>query len=461
MPAYRKLPLATDRMPPGLRHIVANEAAERFSFYGMRGILVVFMTGYLVGPAGLAATMGEDEAKAWYHLFVAAVYFTPLLGALVSDGLWGKFRTIVALSLVYCLGHAALAADHTRLGLTLGLALIALGSGGIKPCVSAHLGDQFGARNRGLLPLAYGWFYFAVNAGAFVSVLLTPWLLDTRGPSVAFAVPGVLMVVATVVFWSGRRRFAHLPPGGRGFVREALGREGLGALGRLVPVYALVAVFWSLFDQTGGAWVLQAEHMDRTLFGVEILPAQVQAANPALVMVLIPVFGRWVYPALDRVFPLSPMRKIAIGMFGAALAFAVPTGVQFAIDAGAAPSVAWQLLAYVVLTASEVMVSITCLEFSYTQAPPTMKSFVMAFFMLSIAAGNLFTSAVNFVISPIRGNGAAVHLEGANYYVFFTTLMLVTAVAFTFLVRRYRERTYLHPQVAADTVPDLPGAPGL
>ncbi len=454
MAAYRPLPLATDRTPPGLGHIVANEAAERFSFYGMRGILVVFMTTYLVGPSGLADTMGEEEAKGWYHLFVAAVYFTPILGALVSDGFLGKFRTIVALSLVYCGGHAALAVDHTRLGLFLGLALIAVGSGGIKPCVSAHLGDQFGERNRRLIPAAFGWFYFSVNLGAFVSILLTPWLLAHRGPSVAFAVPGVFMGLATLVFWSGRHRFAHVAPGGRAFVREALGREGLQAMGRLVPLYALVAVFWSLFDQTGAAWVLQAEHMDRHLLGMEVLPAQVQAANPLLVMVLIPVFSRWVYPAVDRLWALTPLRKIAVGMFGAAAAFAVPLGVQLAIDAGAVPSIGWQLLAYVLLTASEVMVSITCLEFAYTQAPPTMKSFVMAFFMLSIAAGNLFTGLVNFLI---EGEDAAVHLAGADYYVFFTTLMLVTAAAFTVVMRRYRGRTYLHPQVAADA----PVGPGL
>ena len=99
MTPYRTAPLATPDMPPGMGHIVANEAAERFSFYGMRGILVVFMTTYLMGPSGLADTMGEEEAKGWYHLFVAAVYFTPILGALVSDGFLGKFRTIVALSL--------------------------------------------------------------------------------------------------------------------------------------------------------------------------------------------------------------------------------------------------------------------------------------------------------------------------------------------------------------------------
>lgn len=448
MAAYRTAPLATDGTPPGFLHIIANEAAERFSFYGMRGILVVFMTGYLVSARGLAAPMGEEEAKGWYHLFVASVYATPVLGALLSDGVLGKYRTIIALSLVYCLGHLALSVDHTRLGLALGLALIALGSGGIKPCVSAHLGDQYGERNKRLLPAAFGWFYGAVNLGAFVSILVTPWLLARFGASPAFALPGVLMVVATLVFWAGRRRFAHVPPGGGAFVREALGREGRSALGRLVPVYALVAVFWSLFDQTGGAWVLQAEHMDRRLLGLEVLPAQIQAVNPLLVMALIPLFGRWVYPAMERAFGLTPLRKVGIGMFVAAAAFAVPTGVQMAIDHGATPSIGWQLLAYLLLTSAEVMVSITCLEFSYTQAPVRMKSFVMAFFMLSIAAGNLFTGLVNFAIRPRAGETGASHLAGADYYVFFTALMLVTAALFTWVARRYRGRVHLHPQVA-------------
>jgi POT family proton-dependent oligopeptide transporter len=444
VPPYRTAPLATPGMPPGMPYIVGNEAAERFSFYGMRAILVVFMTQYLLDASGGTAVMGEAQAKGWYHLFVSAVYATPVLGALVSDGLLGKYRTIIALSLVYCLGHFALALDATRLGLALGLGLIALGSGGIKPCVSAHLGDQFGATNRGLLPAAFGWFYFAVNLGAFTSILITPWLLEHHGPRLAFAVPGVLMAVATAVFWAGRRRFAHVPPGGAAFVREALGKEGLGALGRLVAVYACVAVFWALFDQTGSSWVLQAEHLDPHLFGMPVLPAQMQAANPLLVMLLIPLFSYRVYPALGRWFEVTPLRRMGIGMFVAAAAFAVPTAVQAAIDGGAAPSIAWQLPAYVLLTCAEVMVSITGLDFAYTQAPPTMKSFVMAFFMLSIAVGNGFTGAVNFLIARPDGG---VRLEGADYFLFFTLLMLATAVLFTFVARRYRGRTYLHEEM--------------
>ena len=443
MAKYDTAPLARAGMPAGIPFIIANEAAERFSYYGMRAILVVFMTQHLVSGSGVPDVMSEEEAKGWFHLFASAVYVTPLLGALLADGLLGKYRTIILLSLVYCAGHFALAFDDTRAGLAIGLGLIALGAGGIKPCVSSHLGDQFGQTNAGLLSRAFAWFYFAINLGAFVSSLATPWLLEHYGSSVAFGVPGVLMLLATVVFWSGRYRFVHIPAHGRRFLADSLGRVGLGALGRLGIIYLFVAVFWSLFDQTASSWVLQAQHMDRQVFGIDLLPAQIQAANPLLVMLLIPVFSYWVYPAIDRLFTLTPLRKIAIGLFVAAAAFAIPTGLQMAIDNGAEPFIGWQLLAYVVLTSAEVMVSITCLEFSYSQAPRSMKSFVMAFFMLSISLGNLFTSAVNFLIDVPGGES---RLAGADYFLFFTLLMLATAMLFVVVSRYYRGQVYLHAE---------------
>ena len=440
---YRTAPVATSRLPAGIPFIIANEAAERFSFYGMRAVLVVFMTQYLLGADGMPDGMGEAEAKGWFHLFVSAVYFTPLLGALLSDGILGKYRSIILLSLVYCLGHLALAIDHTRMGLAIGLGLIAVGAGGIKPCVSAHVGDQFGRSNGFLLSRVFSWFYFSINLGAFVSMLATPWLMKSYGASLAFAVPGVLMLLATLVFWSGRYRFVHIPPAGLSFVRETFSANGLSTLGRLSLIYVFVAVFWALFDQTGSAWVLQAQHMDRYLFGMEVLPAQIQAANPLFVMLLIPLFSYVVYPAIDRVWQLTELRKMAIGMFITVLAFAIPTWIQLQIDQGGTPSIAWQLLAYVVLTSAEVMVAVTCLQFSYTQAPTSMKSFVMAFFMMSIAAGNLFTSAVNFFIRQEDGSSK---LAGAEYYEFFTLLMLVTAALFMLVARFYKGATYLHEE---------------
>ncbi|MCX8049364.1 MAG: MFS transporter, partial [Methylohalobius sp.] len=257
MARYRSAPLAIATMPPGIPFLIANEAAERFSYYGMRAILVVFMTQYLADAAGHPDPMSEEEAKGWFHLFVAATYFTPILGAMLADGWLGKYRTIVLLSLAYCLGHLALALDATRTGLLLGQSLIALGAGGIKPCVSAHLGDQFGATNRHLLSRAFAWFYFAINLGAFFAMLVTPYLLKYHGPALAFAVPGLLMALATLIFWCGRFRYAHIPPRGLSFIRQTLGCQGRQILARLIPIYLFVAMFWALFDQTGSSWVLQ------------------------------------------------------------------------------------------------------------------------------------------------------------------------------------------------------------
>src|SRR5512141_1407867 len=100
-PAYFTTPIKTDRMPPGIPYIIGNEAAERFNFYGMRAVLVVFMTKYLMDRSGALAPMSENDAAASYHWFLFANYFIPLLGSIVSDAFWGKYRTILTISLVY------------------------------------------------------------------------------------------------------------------------------------------------------------------------------------------------------------------------------------------------------------------------------------------------------------------------------------------------------------------------
>lgn len=169
---YKTRPAPSNTLPTGIPYIVGNEAAERLSYYGMRAILVIFMTQYLMNSSGQPDVMSENEAQGYFHLFVSTVYFMPLLGALLADGLLGKYRTIIFLSLIYCLGHFALALDDTRMGLLIGQGLIAMGAGGIKPCVSAHIGDQFGIANRHLMTKVFSWFYFSINFGAFTAIFL-------------------------------------------------------------------------------------------------------------------------------------------------------------------------------------------------------------------------------------------------------------------------------------------------
>ncbi len=441
----RPSPTRPDGMPVAIPFLVVNEAAERFSYYGMRTILVIFMTQYLQNADGALDVMTESEARSYYHLFTSAVYFFPAIGALIADIWWGKFRTILTLSLVYCLGHAALAMDQTRIGLTVGLTLIAMGAGGIKPCVSANLGDQFRAENGHLLSKAFYWFYFAINLGAGISTLLTPWLLHHVGPHLAFGVPGLLMLLATWVFWLGRRHYTHVPARGSALFRDFVAPDSLRAMGRLIPIYLFVAFFWALYDQTGSAWVLQAQHMDLHWMGVEWLPSQIQFVNPFLILLLIPVFACGLYPAIDRVFPFTPLRKIGTGFFVTVIAFVISAYIEIQIASGLRPGIVWQLLAFLVMTAAEVMVSITCLEFSYTQAPRALKSFVMALFLLSVSLGNAFTALVNYVIQNRDGT---VWLAGADYYWFFAWVMFGVSLIFLAVARQYQPRTWLQEDAA-------------
>ncbi len=384
----------TNGMPSGIPFIVGNEAAERFSFYGMRAILAVFMTSYL--------HMTESTATEWAHTFNSAVYFTPILGAFLADIFIGKYRTILYLSVLYCFGHLVLALNESKEGLFWGLTLISIGAGGIKPCVSAHVGDQFGTKNKHLIERVFSIFYFAVNFGSLFSTLLIPYLLEHYGPAYAFGLPGILMFVATLIFWSGRNKFVHVPPFGKAYFKTVFGKEGLSAIGRLVFIYAFIAIFWALYDQHASTWVYQSKsaflNKDINLFGLiefTLLPSQIQAANPILVLILIPAFAFFIYPALSRVITLKPLIKILIGMFMCVLAFLVAAYIEKRISSGIETSVWWQFLAYLILTMAEVMVSITALEFSYTQAPNQMKSTVMGIFMFSISLGNILVAVIS------------------------------------------------------------------
>jgi POT family proton-dependent oligopeptide transporter len=400
---YKDTPSDSKTLPKGIPYIIGNEAAERFSFYGMKAALVVFMTQYLhlMGDT-VTDTMSDAKASEYMHLFVFAVYLTPIAGAIISDRFWGKYKTIISLSIVYCLGHAALAfmgvTGSAAMWLLAGLGLISVGAGGIKPCVSAHVGDQFGENNKHMLPNIFNWFYFSINLGAAISNMMIPWLLEWFGPHWAFGVPGVLMAIATFLFWLGRREFIHVPAAGKSFTKEVFAPAGIKLLLKLIGIFAFVAIFWSLFDQTASTWVLQAQDMNLNILGFNLLPSQIQTANPFFILLLIPLFTMVIYPTVEKIVPLTPLRKIGAGLFLTVIAFSISAFIQEWIDAGEKPHVIWQILAYLLLTSAEIMVSIVCLEFAYTQSPKSMKSMVMALFLLSVAAGNLFTSAVNSYI---------------------------------------------------------------
>jgi len=465
------------KYPRSIPYIIGNEAAERFSFYGMRSILATFLVAQFFNPTLNPAlqTVAEAKANESTHFFVTLAYTLPFVGGLVADWFTGKYKIILYISIVYCFGHLFLAVfDKNLNGFIAGLVLIAVGAGGIKSCVSANVGDQFDKTNQELLSKVYGWFYFSINAGSVISTILIPWVYAEYGAKWAFGIPGLLMALATIIFFSGRKQYIKVPPGGinknnfvfisvyalfnagkkqkgQSLLDVAKGEydpekvEGVKAVYRVMAVFIFAPIFWAMWDQNLSEWVLQAEKLDRHInlgfTSFTVLAGQVQTANPIFLLSFIPLFTYFIYPFLDRIgIKTTPLRRLGAGLALTALSFVIIAFVQAGVDAGAHPSVWWQILAYVVLSAAEVLVSITGLEYAYTQAPKSMKSTMSAIWLLTVAAGNLFDALVNGNISE---HGFFSQFTGANFYWLFVGICTVFLVLFMIISPRLKERSYI------------------
>ena len=155
-------------MPKAVPYIIGNEAAERFSFYGIRSIMSTFLVAQFFNPTlnPLLQNVAEAQSNEMVHLFVTLAYFMPLVGGIMADWFFGKYKVILYVSVLYAIGNLVLALSTHNLTLfTIGLVIIAAAAGGIKSCVSANVGDQFDKSNEHLLSKMYGWFYFTINTG--------------------------------------------------------------------------------------------------------------------------------------------------------------------------------------------------------------------------------------------------------------------------------------------------------
>jgi len=473
------------RYPKSIPFIIGNEAAERFSFYGMRSILATFLVAQFFNPTHNPAlqTVAEAQANQSTHFFVTLAYTLPFVGAIVADWFTGKYKIILWVSIVYCFGHLCLAIfDDNLNGFIFGVVLVAVGAGGIKSCVAANVGDQFDKTNQSLLSKVYGWFYFSINAGSMISTVMIPWVYATYGAKWAFGIPGILMALATVIFFSGRKMYVRVPPSGinkNNFVFISLyalfnigkkkpgqplldvakGKfneekvEGTKAVYRVMAVFAFVPIFWAMWDQNLSEWVLQAEKLDRHIklgpLDFTVLAGQVQTVNPVFLLLFIPFFNYVVYPFFRKIgINPTPLRRIGTGLFLTGLSFVIIAFLQVKVDKGLNPSVWWQIFAYVILSAGEVLVSITGLEYAYTQAPKSMKSTMGAIWLLTVATGNYFDVIVN---GSIAKGGYFAKFVGADFYWLFAGICGAFLLVFLIVSPRLKERNYIeNPEAEAE-----------
>ncbi|KAJ6638176.1 Peptide transporter family 1 [Pseudolycoriella hygida] len=357
--------------PKSIFFIISNEFCERFMYYGMRTVLVLYLTRKLFWD--------DDTATIIYHLFTTLVYFFSVLGAILSDSWLGKFKTILYLSIVYSCGSILMSftaiPDWNIPGkefTILALFLIALGSGGIKPCVAAFGGDQFKMPEQAKYMLTFfSIFYFTINLGSFISTLITPILRsdvkcfrDDDCYSLAFGVPGALMVTSIIIFVLGKTLYKVTAPSGNMLVKvsrcishaisrkmkerksnpkahwldyavEKHGQQLVNetkVLLNVLVLYIPLPVFWSLFDQQGSRWTFQATRMMGFIGSYEIKPDQMQVVNPLLILVFIPLYDVLFYPLLSKIGVRRPLQKLTLGGILAGVAFLCSAIVELQLE---------------------------------------------------------------------------------------------------------------------------------
>ncbi|EFO82401.1 CRE-PEPT-1 protein [Caenorhabditis remanei] len=372
--------------------IVSNEFCERFSYYGMRTVLTFYLLNVL--------KFTDSQSTIFFNGFTVLCYTTPLLGSIVADGYIGKFWTIFSVSILYAIGQVVLAlasiknyqsSVHPWMDLS-GLLIIAFGTGGIKPCVSAFGGDQFELGQERMLSLFFSMFYFSINAGSMISTFISPIFRsqpclgqDSCYP-MAFGIPAILMIVATLVFMGGSFWYKKNPP--KDNVFGEVSRLMFGAVGnkmkkgstpkehwllhyltthdcaldakclelqaekrnkklcqkkkfiddvrsllRVLVMFLPVPMFWALYDQQGSVWLLQAIQMDcRLSDSLLLLPDQMQTLNAVLILAFIPLFQVIIYPVAAKCVRLTPLRKMVTGGLLASLAFLITGFVQLQVN---------------------------------------------------------------------------------------------------------------------------------
>ena len=383
--------------PGGLSTLFFTEMWERFSYYGMRAFLIL----YMVAPA-TAGGLGFTDARAAsiYGTYTGSAWAAAILGGLISDRLLGHYRTVLVGGAIIALGHFTLAFNALPFFYT-GLALIAFGTGCLKPNVSVLVGSLYrqGDTRR---DAGFSIFYMGINLGALLGPLVAGYLAQEVNWHVGFACAGVGMTAGLIQYVVGRHRLkdgiarlnerspaptasaaAPAQTSGGGFTSDEWKR-----IGAIVIFFVAAGLFWGGYEQAGSTLNLFADRFTRTeVFGISFPSSWFQSVQPAFVIILAPVFG-WLWVKLGRQEPSVPT-KFALGLLFMSLSFMVliPAGAV-ASGQGIRVSPMWLVVAYFVSEIGELCVSPIGLSAVTKLAPLRIVGLMMGVWFLSNAFGN-------------------------------------------------------------------------
>ncbi|HEY1472746.1 MAG TPA: peptide MFS transporter [Pseudolabrys sp.] len=414
--------------PRALAYLFATEMWERFSYYGMRALLVLYMVKYLLEPQRAGQVLGlgpfrsalefvfgplaaQPLASQIYGFYTGLVYLTPILGGLLADRVLGQRRTVILGAALMAIGHFMMAFEHLFL---LALGFLILGNGAFKPNISTQVGALYapGDRRR---DRAFSIFYVGINLGAFLAPLICGTLGEELGWHYGFAAAGVGMTAGLIIYLIATPSLPRDAFARREAATAPLDRDAWRSIGALLLLFLPASLFWGIYEQQGNTIALWAsQYTDRHVLGAEIPVTWFQAFNPFMIFAFTPfIVTLWRRQGAREP---STVAKMAIGCFLASLAYLLLVAAAL-FSGGGQASWLWLLVYFVILTVGELYLSPTSLSLVTKVAPVHLLSMMMGVWLATSFVGGFLAGYLGTFWSSMSKPG------------FFLMLAVIAAAA--------------------------------